>query len=39
MPDRLATLRASCLCAGWTAESPETLDDDAERLARLERQD
>jgi hypothetical protein len=36
--DPLAVLRASLVADGWTAESPDKLDDDAERLAKLERQ-
>ena len=39
MPEALARLRAAMTAGGWTAESPETLDDDAERMARQERQD
>jgi len=35
--DRLAALRASLLADGWTATSP-VLDDEAERMAREERQ-
>jgi len=34
---RLARVRAECAAAGITAESPDTLDPDAERLAREER--
>ncbi len=37
--ETLARLRASCLAAGITAESPAQLDPEGERLARLERED
>ena len=35
--DRLARLRRECAAAGITAESPDHLDADTERLAREER--
>ena len=35
----LAALRSSLLADGWTAESPAKLDAEAERIARLERED
>lgn len=38
MTSKLTTLRASLLAADWSATSPVTLDDDAERIARTERQ-
>ncbi len=31
---KLTSLRASCIAAGWTAESPAVLDPEAERMAR-----
>lgn len=39
MPANLAALRASLLAQGCTAESPRTLDPEAELTAKLERQD
>lgn len=39
VPETLTGLRATLLAAGFTAESPETLDPEGEHLARLERQD
>jgi hypothetical protein len=39
MSDTLTALRASLTAMGVTAESPSTLDPEAERLAREERQD
>ena len=39
MTPKLTALRASCIAAGITAESPAVLDPEAERMARLERED
>lgn len=38
MSDKLATLRATLAAMGATADSPGTLDAEAERIARAERQ-
>jgi hypothetical protein len=37
LPEALAKLRAAMAAAGVTAESPDQLDDEGERMAREER--
>jgi hypothetical protein len=37
LPATLEELRLSLLAEGWTASSPDQLDEDAEQLARQER--
>lgn len=39
LPPVLARLRAAMLAAGDSAESPDDLGPEAERMARMERQD